>query len=261
MNQDEIDNELLGAAVDGDTINIPELVLTYGANVNGGRSGQPPILSAIQSGHLATVKVLAGLGADVNIANSQGITPFLAAAALGNSDIVRLLATELGANVKATFGNGFCALHIAAAGGFADAVEVLVGECGLDPNTVTASGDSAMLLAAQKGHESVVFVLLELGADPLLANCDGRTAMVEARPFESMLGMISSYFGPAPVAGETPLPGAGVSPALPEPPQPMLPPRLAWTPTLRPSGGHSVTPPLEPLALTADRGDWHGPRP
>ena len=84
----------------------------------------------------------------------------------GHFDVVSFLLTGNRANVNQTDGDGATALHYAAAYGNASVVWRLL-ERGAQPNSVLPNGATAFFLAAQNGHSPVLQLLLSLpGVDP-----------------------------------------------------------------------------------------------
>ena len=171
--------------------------------------GVPPLLMAVTRGDPHTVGILLDHRADVNGLGPNGETPLARAAALGATDVARVL-VERGARVMVRFARAnHTPLHVAAAHGFVPLVELLL-EHGADPEAKDASGftplheaaeggrtfairalllagaqvnttntvrRSALWLAASRGHEESVAYLLSHGADPALAATDGQTAL------------------------------------------------------------------------------------
>ena len=114
-----------------------------GANVNGTRNGDSPLLSAITRDRLAIARQLVSAGADVNqqALEHQKITPLIHAASLGKEKFVDFL-LDSGAKIDG----------------------------------VDAAGKTALMHAAEKNRERVVELLLSRGANPLLKDGRGRDA-------------------------------------------------------------------------------------
>jgi len=122
-----------------------------------------PLSIACMQGDVASVKLLAVAGADVNLALPGGETPLMTASRNGNAEVVGTL-LKYGANVDAAERKGQTALMWASAEGNADAVQVLI-EAGADLKRELKSGFNAMMFAAREGHIGVVRRLLDAGVD------------------------------------------------------------------------------------------------
>lgn len=112
--------------------------------------GGTPLVSAISEGHIAVVRLLAGLGADVNQFSPKGNaqrTPLMVAAMNGHLPIVRFLI-----------------------------------ECGADDSLIAPDGQLALRLAADAGHREVVAYLPpRRGGGRLRWKTQHATAMRRAR--------------------------------------------------------------------------------
>ncbi|KAK7224620.1 hypothetical protein V2G26_012623 [Clonostachys chloroleuca] len=163
------------AAMNGkaDTMN---LLLTAGADVDGGSSASTALHEACRIGSLGTVKLLLTAGANIEARSGswEGYTPLQIAADKGHLEIVhgrleiveRLLAS--GADVDA-LGNtqyGYTALQVAALRGHLEVVERLLA-AGCDVNAFRAEdyGYTALQGAAKGGRLEIVERLLAEGAD------------------------------------------------------------------------------------------------
>lgn len=152
-------------------------------------SGYGAMTLAVRGGYKRVVQALLDAGADIDgreyiYATKDSQTPLEAAAAVGQTDMVRFL-LDNGANVNAPFGNqvvhckgrearvetwttGLRALTLAAEDGSIGVVRLL-SERGI---SVVASSEneetmSPMFKAMAKEHQDVVALLLELGAEKI----------------------------------------------------------------------------------------------
>ena len=104
-----------------------------------------PMQKAAYKGRSKAVAVLAGLGADVNKADSNGCTPVFLAAQTGQNEPISVL-SSLGADV----------------------------------NRAANNGETAVLAAVRKGHKSTVDLLISLGADAKQLNQKALDTAAEA---------------------------------------------------------------------------------
>ena len=126
-----------------------------------------PLLEATKRGDVTAVRSLLASGADVDVAQGDGMSALHLAAESGNLEITRLL-IEAGARVEArTAIGGYTPLHVATGGAHAAVVRALL-DAGADPAVVTTNtGVTPLHLAAKVlGGEVAVRALLEKGAAP-----------------------------------------------------------------------------------------------
>ena len=142
-----------------------------------------PLIIAARNGHLNSVKILLGYGADIEargtlkIGNEviEGCTPLWAAASFGRLDVVKLL-IEQNADVDGRTSTGSTPLRTAAFNGHLDVVRCLV-ESGADVNARTITENTPLIAACYHGHLNVVIYLVDKGAFMDLQNKDGSTAL------------------------------------------------------------------------------------
>ena len=142
-----------------------------------------PLIIAARNGHLNSVKILLGYGADIEargtlkIGNEviEGCTPLWAAASFGRLDVVKLL-IEQNADVDGRTSTGSTPLRTAAINGHLDVVRCLV-ESGADVNARTITENTPLIVACYHGHLNVVIYLIDKGAFVDLQNKDGSTAL------------------------------------------------------------------------------------
>ena len=249
-------------AVRGDDVPIMKLLISKGATINaatriggkpvarppgtgGGshgvgivRSGVPPqgeqqptpggmtaLLLAARDGHLEAAKLLAEVGADVNLADPNGMTPLLMALTNGQIDVAKFL-LEHGADHKRADWWGRQPLWAAVdirnlavrSGAPTDengvdrvaALEVIkmLLDRGVDVNArvtefppmrryllplaslewVDFTGQTAFIRAAQAGDVPVMKLLLAKGADPKITTFNGTTALMAAAGVNWVIG-------------------------------------------------------------------------
>ena len=112
--------------------------------------GRTPIMLAIDGGHLALARELAGRGASLAKADRNGETPLLLAARSGNLELLSLL-LDRGAPVDAANKSGTTPLMLAALAGSREICERLL-TAGADPGLHDAGGLSAGDHAARNDH-------------------------------------------------------------------------------------------------------------
>jgi ankyrin repeat protein len=192
-----------------------ELLLDAGAKIDHRNlAGSAPLLRAAMDNRRRTAVLLLERGADPNLANGKKLTPLHAAAYNGNGRLVQALLAH-GAEADATDTTGKSPAIYAAARGFEDIVGQLIAagvdptrrygndltllmwaaghsndtprqdgvrtvarilEAGAEIDAVDNRGWSALMIAAQRGHRAVAELLLERGADPAIADGQGRRA-------------------------------------------------------------------------------------
>ncbi len=117
--------------------------------------GRTALFWAASQGFAATVNVLLEHGASPDIKNDQGMTPLMTAAKSGLQRVVSaLLAHQAAVNIR---------------------------EDSEQSHENEGSGMTALAYAVRGGHTDIVGLLLEQGADPMVRNADGRTALDIAR--------------------------------------------------------------------------------
>lgn len=168
------------------SLEMVRMLVAAGANINArlergksslGRftySGSTPFLLAAQSSDLPLMRLLAELGADLDLPNADGTTPLLAAAgvgALGDGD-------ESAGTEKEAIA----------------AIEFLL-EQGSDVNAVDHNGETAMHGAAYQSLAELVSVLVERGSDINIWNRQNRAGWT---PLVIALGYRPGNFRPSP---------------------------------------------------------------
>ena len=145
-----------------------------------------PLIIAAHNGHLNSVKILLGYGADIEDRGTlkirdevaEGCTPLWAAAVFGHLDVVKLL-IERNADVDGRASKGATPLRAAAFNGHLDVVRCLV-ESGADVNALTIIENTPLMISCYRGHLNVATYLIDKGAFMDLQNTDGNTALHKA---------------------------------------------------------------------------------
>ena len=142
-----------------------------------------PLIIAAHNGHLNSVKILLGYGADIEARGTlkigdqvvEGCTPLWAAAATGHPDVVKLL-IERNADVDGRTSTHSTPLRAAAHEGHLDIVRCLV-ESGADVNARTQYKGTPIMAACDYCHLSIITYLINKGALVGLQAKDGNTAL------------------------------------------------------------------------------------
>lgn len=142
-------------------------------NVRDPRSGETPLIIALREDAMNVFEILlASPRIELELAAPNGNTALMMAAYKRNKPAVLALLAK-GAAVNRP---GWSPLHYAAASGADDIVRIF-----LDRGAAIDSRAAAMLtplmMAVREGHESTAILLLRAGADPLLTDSEGLTAV------------------------------------------------------------------------------------
>ncbi|MDE2806287.1 MAG: ankyrin repeat domain-containing protein [Gemmatimonadota bacterium] len=125
---------------------------------------ESPVADAAERGDLEAVRVLLRQGADVNTAQSDGMTALHWAASTNDVEIARAL-LYAGATVRATTRLGaYTPLHLASRSGHTEVARLILG-AGADPDAFTTTGVTAMHFAADADAGGVVEALAAHGGD------------------------------------------------------------------------------------------------
>ena len=157
---DEIEENLLSAAEDGNT-QVLKSLLASGATVDDRDECRfTPLMKAALNGHVEIVDRLLAFGAEVEAMDKAGYTPLLLAASNGHVSIVEKL-LNAGANVNhVEHSNGWTALIIGARRGDEGMVDLLLAH-GADLQHKDSQGLNALLWAARLEHEAVAGMLVQ----------------------------------------------------------------------------------------------------
>ena len=147
--------------------------------------GETVLMLTAYTGNPAAVTVLLERGADVNARQFRGQSAVMWAAAEGHSEVVKLL-IDRGADLSFSSAastkperrpaGGMTALLFASRQGKVDAARALL-DGGADVNQTGADNTSPLLIAIVNGHYDVASLLIERGANPSIADSNGRSPL------------------------------------------------------------------------------------
>lgn len=139
-------------------------VMALGLMLMGATALESPVADAAQNGNVEQVRELLRQGADVNAAQSDGLTALHWAAMNNDTELAGVL-LYAGATVRPlTRVGGYTPLHLAARNGHAEVINVLL-EAGADANVWTSTGVTALHFAALANSEGAIRALAGGGAD------------------------------------------------------------------------------------------------
>lgn len=153
----------LSTAADRGDVNIAEILIAHGADVNAKDSGGNTALhAAAWAGRDEVIKLLLSKGAEVDPKRHDGLTPLISAADREHNSTVEILLAK-GANTNAAVDNGNTALHSAVARGNKEVVESLLAH-GADMNLKNKDGETPLKFAAKCHQPAMVELLRQHGA-------------------------------------------------------------------------------------------------
>lgn len=137
----------------------------------GAAAAAQDLLHAARSGDTAAVVAQLSAGADVNVADGEGVTALYIAADRGFVDIAKVL-LDAGADPalpkKTPYGSGGAAPHAAAAAGHVDVLRLLL-EAGVDPNLPDPDAGPPLHKAIAFEQTETIALLRAFGAGPKAA--------------------------------------------------------------------------------------------
>lgn len=195
------DEMLCDAAYSGN-LEMCELLLKAGANVNGKGTFSTSLQTASRYNHPEIVKLLLDHGADLEQKDYEGNTPLILAASQGNMEIVKMLLAH-GAAIQAKNNGGWTALMQAALFGRTKTLKFLL-ENGANANDKAENerNITVLMLACDSGSEESVKLLLEHGANLFAKDDVGLTAHKYAEWAKFFHAEILKLLPPLPVSNE-----------------------------------------------------------
>ncbi|MFJ7154187.1 ankyrin repeat domain-containing protein [Streptomyces sp. NPDC101118] len=178
------DARLLTAAADGDTAAVAAALRDGAAIEARDPHGRTALLLAALGDHVGTARALVGAGADPDAQDQRSDSPWLVTGVTGSVPMMRTLLAA-GPDLRLRNRYGGVSLIPAAERGHVEYVRAVVRETDIDVDHVNRLGWTALLEAVILGdggpaHEEIVELLVTAGADPLLADHDGVTALEHA---------------------------------------------------------------------------------
>lgn len=134
----------LPRAIENQTAGMVEMIRRFGVHEG---NYNLFLLEAARRNELECVRCLLQLGADVNVAGNEGMTPLIKACCKGHAEVVVVL-LEFGANVNLADGSGYTPLHWAVEGNFRGLIETLLRRGG-DLSVYDKSGKTPLDLASE----------------------------------------------------------------------------------------------------------------
>ncbi|MGA1197817.1 MAG: ankyrin repeat domain-containing protein [Candidatus Latescibacterota bacterium] len=172
----QLDSLLVQAAATGN-IEIAQVALKSGANVNTTIHQGTALWWAVEKNHPAIVRLLLDAQPDIE-KDRYDVTPLLEAVRLGHQDILdMLLKAKANPNAQDTFDK--TPLMYAADKGDTSIVKTLL-DAGAEVNAVGTKGWHALMHAAYGGHTDVVMTLLQKKAKLEQADVQDKTALLWA---------------------------------------------------------------------------------
>jgi ankyrin repeat protein len=169
---------LFDAAAHGHVEVVRHLLLATDVNVEKGRYGVTPLMTAALNDHWTIVVMLLDKGAEAVIVDKEtGDTCLLLASREGCAEAVVLLLQRDNSTVGVKNKQGQHALGCATSNNHINIVRLLLDH-GVDVNTPENDGCTPLMDAVREGYRAMVGLLLDSGADPTLTMLFGNdTAM------------------------------------------------------------------------------------
>ncbi|HXH54260.1 MAG TPA: ankyrin repeat domain-containing protein [Gammaproteobacteria bacterium] len=146
------------------------------ANINTANSdGVTLVYMAAEKDYANSIHELYAAGANVNIARHDGATPIFIAAQEGHTETIYALCAA-GANINSLMPDGLTPIHIAASKGRSGVIYALCA-AGANVNSLMPDGQTPIHIAAGKGHVAAIRALYVAGANVNAVSSNGETPL------------------------------------------------------------------------------------
>ena len=177
---EKLTKELFVAIKENDANKLTKMI-GLGADVNMVNSdNRSPLMLAVKGKQIDCLKVLIANNAEIDLANKYGYTALMFAAWYGKLEAVKYLA-ENGANIEFQTNGGATSLMEAATNAQLDVMRYLIDK-GAKVDAQDKYGETALMKAVKRGHDiNVINYLINHGASISLPNKYGETALQIAK--------------------------------------------------------------------------------
>ena len=190
---DTMMSQFLNFAIDKESINIVNLLLTNGAQIEltTAISGFTSLYRAVRSDSIKIVDILLKNGAkpSIDIIDTSQFYSCLHLAVLNKSNTIIKLLIDNGANINIKDSKSQTPLHHAVSQGSLEIVKLLI-KSGADISSKTINGQTPLHFAVSQGSLEIVKLLIESGANISLTNNYGQTPLHIAAKKKDSLAMI-----------------------------------------------------------------------
>lgn len=168
---------LMDAIVANDILHITS-ALESGLNVNLKYDLHTPLTLAVELENLEIVELLIQYGANVNYRNSDNLSPLYITcfASYDIADVARVLIKN-GADLNLRDKCGYTPLHMSIIRKHVIMFEELINNKYTDINAQSSNGATAIALATQRGYYDMVVKLMRRGANPNICDMKGTTPL------------------------------------------------------------------------------------